>query len=74
MATTDDPYLTFLADLKALRLERGLTQAELAQKVKLSRAQFTAIENGRCLINFVHLHNLAVALGVQWTIGPASAR
>lgn len=68
MATTD-PYQQFLTELRAARKARGMTQSDLAKKIKLSRAQFTAIENGRSLINFVHLHNLSVALGVRWIIG-----
>ncbi len=64
-----DPYERFLEKLREARKARGLTQGALAKKIKLSRAQFTAIENGRSLVNFVHLYNLAVALGIKWTIG-----
>ena len=55
--------------LRAVRTARKLTQSQLASKIKLSRAQYTAIENGRSLINFVHLHNLAVALNVRFIVG-----
>ena len=63
------PYERFLSDLRTLRLAKGLTQGEVATRLKLSRAQYTAIENGRSTMSFVHLYNLSVILGVQWTIG-----
>lgn len=50
-------------------MAKGLTQSEVAKRLKLSRAQYTAIENGRSTMGFVHLYNLSVILGVQWTIG-----
>jgi len=67
------PYDLFLVQLKATRLSRKLTQEQLASQIKLSRAQYTAIENGRSMINFQHLHNLAVALMVRFTIGEQEA-
>lgn len=69
MATPPNPYEQFLEQLRATRKAKGLTQSELAAKIKLSRAQYTAIENGRSIVTFFHLHNLAVALGVKWVIG-----
>ena len=67
------PYDLFLAQLKATRLARKLTQEQLASQIKLSRAQYTAIENGRSLVNFQHLHNLAIALKVRFVIGDSDA-
>jgi len=67
-----DPYAYFLAELKATRKVRKMTQAQLAMKIKLSRAQYTAIENGRSLVNYAHLYNLSKALGVRWSIGDPS--
>lgn len=64
-----NPYESFIQELKAVRLARGLTQAQLANKIKLSRAQYTAIERGRSVANFRHIHNLSVALEVRFTIG-----
>lgn len=63
------PYERFLSDLRTIRLAKGFTQGEVAKRLKLSRAQYTAIENGRSTMSFVHLYNLSVILGVQWTIG-----
>lgn len=64
-----NPYESFIQELKAVRLARGLTQAEVATKINLSRAQYTAIECGRSTATFRHLHNLAIALQVKWIIG-----
>ena len=76
--STPNPYEVFISELRAVRLARKLSQGELAQRIKLSRAQYTAIENGRSLVNYAHLHNLSVALSVRFTIGdpkhPSSAR
>lgn len=73
MATPpDDPYRKFVAELRAVRMKRKLSQGDLAKLVNLSRAQMTAIENARSVINFVHLYNLAVALGVRFSIGESS--
>jgi len=69
MINKQTSYILFLEKLRATRIAQKLTQAQLANKLKLSRAQYTAIENGRSLINFSHLHNLAMALNVQFTIG-----
>ena len=46
-----------------------MTQAEVASLLRLSRAQYTAIENGRCMLTFAHMHNLATALNVKFVIG-----
>lgn len=62
-------YALFLTRLKALRLKRGLTHGDVAQAIKLSRAQYTAIENGRSMVTFWHLHNLAVVLKTRFIIG-----
>ena len=65
----NSPYIKFVTELRAVRLARKLSQSEVAKKIKLSRAQYTALEGGRCMINFVHLYNLAMVLGVHFTIG-----
>lgn len=64
-----NPYETFIRQLKAVRRVRGLTQQQLADKVRLSRPQYAAIESGRSTASFRHVHNLAMALGVHWIIG-----
>ncbi len=78
MSRPSKPYERFLVELRAVRKARGLTQGKLAEKIKLSRAQYTAIENGRSVVSYEHLHNLSVALGVKWVVGkttcPSAAR
>jgi transcriptional regulator with XRE-family HTH domain len=64
-----DPYSQFLSALKEVRLKKELSQSDLAKRIKLSRAQYTAIENGRSMITFAHMHNLSVALKTQFVIG-----
>jgi len=73
MVTRNNPYESFIQELKAVRKARGLTQAQVAAKINLSRAQYTAIECGRSTATFRHLHNLAVALDVRWNIGDPDA-
>lgn len=67
------PYDRFLVQLRATRKARKLTQEQLASQIKLSRAQYTAIENGRSLVNFQHLHNLAITLNVRFVIGDSES-
>lgn len=66
---TPTVYEAFLTKLKALRLERGMTHGDIAEAIGLSRAQYTAIENGRSMVTFWHLHNLAVVLKAEFNIG-----
>lgn len=63
-----DVYAELLKDLRKKRIAKGLTQAQVAEGIKLSRAQYTALEKGRSLLNWRHLHNLAVYLKTSWTI------
>jgi transcriptional regulator with XRE-family HTH domain len=69
MSAPANPYDKFVSELRAVRLARNLSQEELAKRIRLSRAQYTAIENGRSVVNFAHLHNLSVVLGVRFCIG-----
>jgi transcriptional regulator with XRE-family HTH domain len=63
-----DPYVLLLKELRDKRLSKNLTQAEVAAGIQLSRAQYTAIEQGRSLLNWRHLHRLARFLKTSWTI------
>ncbi len=69
----ENPYESFTKELKAVRLARRMTQAQVAKEIGLSRAQYTAIECGRSTATFRHLHNLAVVLKVRWNIGKTDA-
>lgn len=61
-------YVKFLEELRKKRLALGYTQAQVAAGIKLSRAQYTAIERGRSLLNWKHLHKLAGFLKTSWVI------
>lgn len=66
--TQRDPYARFLLELKKKRKARKMTQADVAKAIKLSRAQYTAIEMGRSMVSWKHLHALAKALGTSFRI------
>jgi transcriptional regulator with XRE-family HTH domain len=63
-----DPYAEFLKALKRKRLARKYTQAQVAKGLQLSRAQYTAIEQGRSLLNWRHLHRLSAFMKTTFTI------
>ena len=60
-----DAYLAWVEKLKQLRLSLGLTQEDVAQRIRYSRTRYSAIEKGQSIINFIHLYNLAEAFGVS---------
>jgi len=53
------------ARIRELRLKRGLTQDEFADKAGLHRAQVGAFENGRMNITLASLHLVAQTLDVR---------
>lgn len=63
------PYVALLKELRDRRLSNNYTQAQVAAGIQLSRAQYTAIEQGRSLLNWRHLHRLARFYKTSWTIG-----
>lgn len=63
-----DPYAELLKDLRKKRKDKGYTQAQVAAGIKLSRAQYTAIERGRSMLSWKHLHSLAAFLKTSWVI------
>lgn len=65
---TRDPYTLFLQDLRKKRLSKNLTQAQVAAGIQLSRAQYTAIEQGRSLLNWRHLHKLSAFMKTSFVI------
>lgn len=55
--------------IKAIRLERGLTLAELGKAVGLNGANIFIIETGERPMKIWRLHEIAQALGVEdWQI------
>ncbi len=51
--------------IRDLRLEQGLTQAELAERAGLSRSQIAMIETETRPANTLRLNAIAAALGVK---------
>ena len=49
--------------LHALRLRLGWRQQDIAVHAGITRTQYCAIEQGRCIVNYVHLFKLAQAFG-----------
>jgi transcriptional regulator with XRE-family HTH domain len=71
--------ITFLADIGPLlrqsRRATGLTQAQLAESLGMSRATVSAIENGHCAeIGFVKLLALLERVGLTITVAPRKGR
>lgn len=57
----------FGAALRARRLQRGLTQAELAEIAGLNRSYISEVENGQQSISLERADRLAKAVGSQLT-------
>ena len=57
-------YEVWVRKLRALRQEKGWRQQDVADSIHLSRAQYSAIENGESVINYKHIYNLAKAFGM----------
>ena len=51
--------------LKAIRLERGLKQSEVAEKVGITQPTYSNIENGKRNPTVKTLRKIAKVLGVQ---------
>lgn len=63
------PEKKFLATLgariKELRLERKISQSELAQQCQFEKASMSRIESGKTNVTILTLRKIAVALGVE---------
>ena len=57
--------------LKELRLQRGLTQKELAEILGIKRNTYSDLENGKCEANYEKLEKIADFFGVSldWLFG-----
>ncbi len=53
--------------IKALRLENGLTQAELASRTELSKGFISQVESGSTVPSLETLHDILEILGVSFT-------
>lgn len=65
-------YLQIAARLKQLRMERGMTQAQVAHHVGVTRSAFSAYENGTrypsydTLISLAHLFSVSIVTAVAY--------
>lgn len=55
-----------MIDLKSLRVEKGMTQAELAAEVKTTRTVITNIENGVAKPSIPTAKALGKILNFEW--------
>jgi transcriptional regulator with XRE-family HTH domain len=61
----DSRYLAeFGASVTALRLQRGLSQEQLARKTGMHRTYISGVERGQRNISLVNIHRIAEALDV----------
>lgn len=59
---------------KARRLALGLTQAETAERARLSRKTLSDFENGKAAISLSNLERLVGAVGLELTFRERSPR
>lgn len=61
----DNPLILFGNRLRELRLERGLSQEELADLAGLDRTYVSSCERGKRNISLTNIYRLAAALQIQ---------
>lgn len=54
--------------LKEIRIEKKMTQEKLAKKAGIERSYYTMIEQGKRNPSVAVAKQIAIALGIQWTI------
>lgn len=57
-------YQRWTKRLKGLRRAHGLRQQDVASRIRLSRSQYCALENGKSIANYTHLYRLAKAFRI----------
>lgn len=57
-------YILFLAFLKKVRVDAGVTQEQLAKKLKATQSFLSKVERGERRIDFIELRKWLRALGV----------
>src|SRR6266550_2140117 len=62
------PYRKLADELVALRASLGLTQSQLAKKMKTTQSTVARFESGRQAITVKTLDRVASSLGFGWTI------
>ena len=58
----------FGSNMKRVRLERSMSQEELAEKCSLSRAYIGSVERGERNISLVNIDIISQALGIEISI------
>ena len=61
----------FSERLKELRLQRGLTQKELAEQIGIKRNSYSDLENGKCEANYEKLEKIVdfFDVSLDWLFG-----
>lgn len=59
-------YRELLAALALARKEAGMTQAELAKKLKKPQSYISKIENGERRLDVMELMEIAKVVGFEW--------
>lgn len=59
-----DVRVRFGNQLRKVRLEKGISQEELAARAELHRTYVSSVERGARNISLVNIERLAIALGV----------
>lgn len=54
-----------LERIKAVRLERGLRQSDLAERLRVDQSHYSRLENGKMTMSLDDLHLIAKCLGVS---------
>ena len=65
MAISTDPRAVFGRSIRQLRLQRGFTQEELADRAHLHRNYVGGVERGERNISLINIVELARALSVR---------
>lgn len=58
-------YRKFVTRVRELRIKKGLSQAELAEKIGTAQPHISAMERGRSAPSFDKIAAIAAALGVK---------
>lgn len=63
-AERDDPRARFGDRLRSLRVAKGLSQEELADRSGLNRTYVGSVERGERNVSLLNIHKLAAAISV----------
>lgn len=58
-------HAAFLALLLEVRQESGMTQVELAKKLKLTQSLYSKMERGECRLDIIQLRRICQAIGLS---------